>query len=86
MFSFESRIRVGEMLDRVRPIARKYSFTLGQSAIAWALAQPGITHALVGARDEGQAAENAAAGGILLAAADVRQITEAVQSVALVEV
>ena len=86
MFSRESRIRVGEMLDRVRPIARKYSFTDGQLAIAWALAQPGITHALVGARDEGQAAENAAAGSVLLAAADARQIMDAVQAGALVEV
>jgi methylglyoxal reductase len=86
MFSRESRIRVEEMLDRVRPIAGKYSFTLGQLAIAWALAQPGITHALVGARDEAQAAENAAAGSVLLAAEDSRQITEAVQAAVLVEV
>jgi methylglyoxal reductase len=86
MFTRESRIRVGEMLDPVRPIARKYSFTLGQLAIAWALAQPGITHALVGARDEGQAAENAAAGSVLLAATDARQITDAMQAAALVEV
>ncbi len=86
MFSRESRVRVGEMLDRVRPIARKYSFTDGQLAISWALAQPGITHALVGARDEDQAAENAAAGSVLLAAADARQIMDAVQAGALVEV
>jgi methylglyoxal reductase len=86
MFSFESRIRVGEMLDRVRPIARKYSFTDGQLAIAWALAQPGITHALVGARDESQADENAAAGSVLLAAADVKLITESMHAAALVEV
>jgi methylglyoxal reductase len=85
MFSRESRIRVGEMLDRVRPIARKYSFTDGQLATAWALAQPGITHALVGARDESQAAENAAAGSVLLAAADVKQITESMHAAALVE-
>jgi methylglyoxal reductase len=86
MFSHQSRIRVSEMLDRVRPIARKYSFTDGQLAIAWALAQPGITHALVGARDEGQAAENAAAGSILLAAEDASQVKEAMQAAALVEV
>jgi aryl-alcohol dehydrogenase-like predicted oxidoreductase len=86
MFSHQSRIRVGEMLHRVRPIARKYGFTDGQLAIGWALAQPGITHALVGARDEGQAAENAAAGSTLLAAEDANQITEAMQATALVEV
>ena len=85
LFSRESRIRVSEMLDRMRPVARKYSFTDGQLAIAWTLAQPGITHALVGARDTGQAAENAAAGGVLLDGADVKQVNELMQTGALVE-
>jgi len=85
MFSRESRIRVREMLDRMQPAARKYSLTDGQLAIAWALAQPGITHALVGARDEGQAKENAAAGRALLETADVRQINALVEAGALVE-
>lgn len=84
MFSRESRIRVREMLDRMQPVARKYSFTDGQLAIAWTLTQRGITHALVGARDKGQAAENAAAGGVLLEGADVRQVNELVQAGALV--
>jgi len=85
MFSRESRIRVREMLDRMRPVADKYSFTEGQLAIAWTLAQPGITHVLVGARDADQAAENAAAGGVLLAVADVRRVSEVAQTSALVE-
>jgi aryl-alcohol dehydrogenase-like predicted oxidoreductase len=85
MFSRESRIRVREMLDRMQPVARKYSFTDGQLAIAWTLAQPGITHVLVGARDAHQAAENAAGGVAALTAADVKQVTEAVQAGALVE-
>lgn len=85
MFSRESRIRVREMLDRVQPVARKYGFTDGQMAIAWALAQPGIAHALVGARDTHQAAENAMAGSALLAASDVRLITEAARTSELVE-
>jgi aryl-alcohol dehydrogenase-like predicted oxidoreductase len=86
LFSRESRIQVKEMLDRMQPVARKYSFTDGQLAIAWTLAQSGITHALVGARDARQAAENAWAGSVLLAAADVRRVTEAAQTAALVEV
>jgi aryl-alcohol dehydrogenase-like predicted oxidoreductase len=84
MFSRESRMRVREILDRVQPVAKKYSFTDGQLAIAWALAQPGVTHALVGARDERQAAENAWAGSVFLAAADVMRITEAALAGALV--
>ena len=85
MFSRESRIRVSEILDRMRPVAKKYNFTEGQLAIAWALAQPGVTHALVGARDGDQAAENAAAGGVLLAAADVMRVAELAQAGALME-
>ena len=85
MFSRESRLRVRDMLDRMQPVARKYSFTAGQLAIAWALAQPGITHALVGARDVRQAEENAWAGSVLLAAADARRVTEAAQASELVE-
>jgi aryl-alcohol dehydrogenase-like predicted oxidoreductase len=85
MFSRESRLRVREMFEHLAPVTRKYNFTDGQLASAWALAQPGITHALVGARDERQAAENAWAGGVLLAAADVMRVTEAEQVDALVE-
>jgi aryl-alcohol dehydrogenase-like predicted oxidoreductase len=39
----------------------------------------------VGARDEAQAAENAAAGSMPLAPADVKQINELAQAGALVE-
>ncbi len=81
----ESRARVREMLDRMQPVARKYLFTEGQLAVAWALAQPGITHALVGARDQSQAIENAAAGGLLLSEADARRVTELSQAGSLVE-
>ena len=85
MFSRESRLRVREMFEHLAPVTRKYNFTDGQLAIAWTLAQPGITHALVGARDERQAAENAWAGSVLLAAGDVMRVTEAEQTGALVE-
>jgi methylglyoxal reductase len=84
LFSRESRIRVREMFDSLQPVAEKYNFTPGQLAVAWALAQPGVTHALVGARDENQAAENALAGSVLLEAGDVRQVDELARAGALV--
>jgi methylglyoxal reductase len=86
LFSRESRIHTREMFDRVQPVARRYSFTDGQLAIAWTLAQPGVTHALVGARDARQAEENAQAGNVLLAADDAMRVTEAAQATALAEV
>jgi methylglyoxal reductase len=85
MFSRDSRIRVREMLDRMRPVAGKYIVTQSQLTIAWTLAQPGITHALVGARDAKQAIENARAGSLTLTAGDLMQINEAVQAGVLAE-
>jgi len=85
LFSRESRLRVKEMFEQLAPVTRRYNFTDGQLAISWTLAQPGITHALVGARDERQAAENAWAGSVLLAAADVMRVTGAEQTGVLVE-
>jgi diketogulonate reductase-like aldo/keto reductase len=84
LFSRESRIRVREMLDSLRPVAEKYNFTQAQLMIAWTLVQAGITHVLVGARDANQAAENARAGSVLLEAGDVMRITEAAQTSVLV--
>lgn len=65
-FSPENLGRVETLLDGVRAVATARGVTLGQLAIAWAIAQPGCTHALVGARTPQQALENAAAGRIEL--------------------
>jgi aryl-alcohol dehydrogenase-like predicted oxidoreductase len=83
LFSRESRIRVKQMLERMRPVAEENGLTLGQLVIAWTLAQPGVTHALVGARDAAQAAENAAAA-IRLSAQDLASVAEALEATALV--
>jgi methylglyoxal reductase len=72
-FSLEARAKVGAMLERIRPIADRHGITLGQLVIAWTLAQPGLTHALVGARNPQQAIENAQAGSVVLAA-DIEEI------------
>ncbi len=81
LYTRESRIRVRAMLDQMRPVAEELGLTLAQLVIAWTIAQPGVTHALVGARDATQAAENAMAG-IRLSANDVAQVTEALEAAA----
>ncbi|MEM7658700.1 MAG: aldo/keto reductase [Bacteroidota bacterium] len=53
--------QVNAILDQLRPIAADHNATLAQLVIHWTLQQPGITVALVGARNAKQAAENAAA-------------------------
>jgi methylglyoxal reductase len=77
LYTPESRAAVAALLERCRPVAERHGATSGQLAIAWALAQPGVTHALVGARDPGQTAENVKAADIELTPEDVGEIDAA---------
>ncbi len=78
-FARENRVKIQAMLDEFRPFAEKYGLTLGQLVIAWTIAQPGITHALCGARTPEQVEENARAGDVLLEPADITAMTEIVE-------
>lgn len=66
--------RVNEFLEHLKPIAEKYNATLGQLVINWTIQQPGITLALVGARNASQAIENAKAGELNVAKEDIAKI------------
>ena len=63
-----------EVAEKLKPFAQKYGKTQGQVAINWAISQPGITSAIVGARNAKQVEENAGAGGWRLEAEDIKQI------------
>lgn len=63
-------------LDMIKPIAEKHSATLGQISVAWIFSQPGITSALVGARNREQALSNAHAANIALDSQDLAFIRE----------
>lgn len=79
-FSVENRRRVAEMLEQVQPIADRHNATLGQVAINWVFSQPGITTAIVGARNEEQVVENAGAADFTLSEdelATIRGLVEA---------
>ncbi|MFQ3550257.1 MAG: aldo/keto reductase [Armatimonadota bacterium] len=77
-FSGENLERVTKLLDKIQPIADKYNATLAQTVIAWTISQPGITHALVGARNPEQVRENAGACDFELTQQDINTITDAV--------
>lgn len=79
-FTREYRVRVAAALERVRPIAETHGVDIAQAVIAWTFAQPGVTHALVGIRNESQAMANAAAGRVSLSPEEVAVITEAIRS------
>ncbi len=68
--------RIQKLVAALQPIAERKGITLAQLAIAWVTAQPGITAAIVGARNEKQAKENARAGGVKLDEKDVQEINE----------
>ena len=65
--------------DSLRPIARRHGTTVSAVAIAWALAWPGVTGAIVGARSPEQADGWIAAGSLALTHDDVVEITQAIE-------
>lgn len=79
-FSVENRKRVASMLERFKPIAEAHDATLTQLAIAWTVSQPGVTHALCGARRAEQATENAGGGSIELSSEELEQMDEAIEA------
>jgi aryl-alcohol dehydrogenase-like predicted oxidoreductase len=66
-----NRRRILDALDKVEPIAAAHGITLANLSVAWVLNQPGVTAALVGARDAGQAVENAKAASVHLSEEDL---------------
>lgn len=73
-FAPENIARAQPLLEALEPVALEHRLTLAQLAIGWAIAQPGCTHALVGARTPQQAVENAAAGRSLLPEETVAEV------------
>ncbi|HUT32494.1 MAG TPA: aldo/keto reductase [Planctomycetota bacterium] len=73
-FQPANRRRVLDALEKVKPIAEAHQATLGQVTIAWTVAQPGVTAAIVGARNPQQARENARAADIRLSATELQAI------------
>ncbi len=61
LFDVQTRKKVLASLEKIRPIADKYKKSVAQLAINWTIQQPGLTAAIVGARNPQQASHNAAA-------------------------
>jgi aryl-alcohol dehydrogenase-like predicted oxidoreductase len=82
-FQPENIKRVNAFLDKIKPVAEKHGATLGQLVIAWTIAQPGITAALVGARDAAQTKENLKAQNVKLTKEDIDEINNHLRSLEL---
>lgn len=67
--------RTNAFLEKIKPLASEKNATIGQLVIRWTVEQPGITIALVGARNAEQAIQNARAMEIKLSSEEIELIT-----------
>ncbi|WP_369800163.1 aldo/keto reductase [Pedobacter sp. Leaf216] len=73
-FSPESIEKTNAFLAKIKPLADEKNATLSQLVLRWTVEQPGITIALVGARNEKQAIQNAEAINVKLNAEEIQFI------------
>jgi aryl-alcohol dehydrogenase-like predicted oxidoreductase len=64
--------------DSLRPIAQRYDTTVSAVAVAWVIAWPGVTAAIVGARSPQQVDGWTGAATLQLAPADLEEIANAI--------
>lgn len=81
----ENLERVNAFLDKIKPIADSKNATIGQLVLRWTVEQPGISIALVGARDATQALQNAAAMDITISPEEIKTITGELDKLQLVK-
>ena len=62
------------IVDRLRPIADRLGITMAQLALAWNIAQPGVTSAIAGSRNPDHTRDNASAGDVELDTAALAEI------------
>ncbi len=68
--------RTNAFLEKLKPLAEEKNATLAQLVIRWTVEQPGITIALVGARNADQAIQNAKAMDLKLSEDEIGFITD----------
>jgi aryl-alcohol dehydrogenase-like predicted oxidoreductase len=65
------------LVEALRAVAARHDVSVAAIAVAWTLAWPGVTGAIVGARRPTQVADMAIAAGLSLPAADMAEIAAA---------
>ena len=83
-FKDENINRVNTFLNKIKSIADEKNITLAQLVIRWTVEQPGITIALVGARNPKQAKENAKAADVKLSVDEISFISTELDKVELI--
>lgn len=80
----ENIARTNSFLEKIKPLAKEKNATLAQLVIRWTLDQPGITIALVGARNANQAIQNAKAMSLKLSQEEIGFITKELNKLQLI--
>ncbi len=70
--------RTTAVVDAMRPIAERLGISISQLAIAWNVAQPGVTSAIVGSTDPQHVRSNAAAADVELDASTLDELEQVV--------
>lgn len=83
LFRPKNRRTILKVLEKVLPIAQHHNITLAQLSSAWCFHQPGVTAAIVGARNARQAKENAQACHVELSTDELQQISSIFSSIVL---
>jgi aryl-alcohol dehydrogenase-like predicted oxidoreductase len=84
IYKAENIERTNAFLDKLRPLAKEKNASLAQLVIRWTIEQPGITVALVGARNPEQAIENAKAIEVKLTKEEINFVTNQLNELSLV--
>jgi aryl-alcohol dehydrogenase-like predicted oxidoreductase len=76
LFGPGNRERSLAVVDAIRPIAERLGATVAQVALAWNVAQPGVTAAIAGSRNPEHTRANAAAADLALDAGTLAEIQD----------
>lgn len=80
-FSNESIIKTDSFLEKLKPLADEKGIALSQLVIRWTLEHPGVTVALVGARNPEQAVQNARAADVRLSMNEIEFINQQIENI-----
>lgn len=83
-FSNENILSANVVLDKIKPLADEKGIPLSQLVLRWTIEQPGITIALVGARNAEQAVANAKAIEVQLSREDIDFVDRQLEGLVIV--
>lgn len=78
-FTDDSIEHTNAFLDKLKPLADEKGVTLAQLVIRWTVNHPGVTVALVGARNPAQAIQNAKAADVALSPDEMEFINQQIE-------